>query len=556
MPLPTNFWTTGWNNVRCIPDFSGATIVDSVSSGHRLVEITNAVDVVLAAGDYSDTKGKGFQSKNTGIFYGKKVASPDDVLVFRYAATWGWLPHDPQAPIGGTFPLPNWYYPPFIGMSIKFGGDSDDGSGGVRSDPSRLQTTAPDGAVAYDLFHWQPLTFIGTIAEVIGAIFCYHGVDADKYIDKQSFDDAFDGQIASGSEISERPFIWYRVEIGETVSDAIKNIMDHCSDFLTVNSAGKLAMVSRYYPPESTIPINQSDVIGKTEIKFPLDIITNKIFASHGQWCCFLKSNYSGYDPAFRADLTNEYFVDGSIPESIEIFGERNLKGKTREVVVDNVLIKKRSTGFPYFYFTTQKTFFIDRMELFEGFRRALVTVEQGLLGLDFDIGYKLNDVDIFDQDVAFSDMRCIKREIDFNTMKIKSTLLEEVETQPPAPEPPVIFISQFVYSGTVWIHSMVLHIPGLGHNKVRLSWWLMTDRGFRFRARIRWRKAGASSWNSEPWGKYTWIKVWTKDVKVPPGQRPRFYEAQIKGQDLDEFDNPIPGTKTAWVDMPELIVE
>ena len=679
MPLPADFWTTGWMEKVCTPDFSLARISNAVSAGYQVVEITKGINIVVAAAGENEQSGgtsQGHTSQDVGVFFARRAGDDTDVKVSVSTATWGWLPHTPSAPLGNTFPQPGWYYPPFIGMEIKFGGDTDDGTAGLNSDESKVQFSFREGSIIYNVMHWQPLTFIGTVAEVIGAILAWHGVDADLYINKESFDESFDEQQAYGPNEGNQPFVWFRAQPGAKVSDTLKDIMSHCADFLTIDMSGRVAMMPRILAASTDITLTQNDVVGTTPASQPIDLITNKVHVSHGQWCCWIKNNYSGYDPNFEGDILGEYFHREQNDDSVALFGQRTWNTKTKEVTIGRETVKVYSSEYPMFYRVTQKLLGVDRAMSEESARRTVLDIEQGLLGFDFDIGYRLEDVDLVDHTTPIRSMRCIGKEIDFNSLTIKSALLEEIEAgvpilpggiwdylmTPPEPvgettqlsgieiearlevettlfwwwalkaelwtyqpqghvdivpiegidlwkplqqtlgllianfdqrirnneevkvwirggndygagpeeitpwrrmptiNPQTVFqdyneyewpdIHQLIYQGAPRIASGYHRkLPHPQKHEIRFS--AEVELAIKYHIRVRYQKAGAGSWELDPWKPATGRFFWVFEVSVPPGQTPVQFYGEIKVALDDGSGGILPGSESSWITTP-----
>ena len=66
------------------------------------------------------------------------------------------------------------------------------------------------------------------------------------------------------------------------------------------------------------------------------------------------------------------------------------------------------------------------RLSTHEAHPRREVTVTQDFRGLDYDAGYFITDVDLTGDGSTF-DAFCIAKTIDFRTMQVTSTLLEEL---------------------------------------------------------------------------------------------------------------------------------
>ena len=61
-----------------------------------------------------------------------------------------------------------------------------------------------------------------------------------------------------------------------------------------------------------------------------------------------------------------------------------------------------------------------------EAAARREIIVTQDFRGLDYDIGYLVEDVELTGDGDTISEMYCIAKTIDFKTMQVTSTLLEE----------------------------------------------------------------------------------------------------------------------------------
>ena len=57
---------------------------------------------------------------------------------------------------------------------------------------------------------------------------------------------------------------------------------------------------------------------------------------------------------------------------------------------------------------------------------RKEITVVQDMRGVDYDVGWNVEDVAVTGDDVTIDETFCIKKVIDFRKMQVTSTLLEE----------------------------------------------------------------------------------------------------------------------------------
>ena len=416
MALPVNFWATGWEDILCLPTFDPANISVVISNNLTKITLTNLENVVYAGGLYN----LGATAREAGLLFGREVSDPDNVLVFQYGAILNYIPHSPPASTN-FYTSRGRYAPIFIGMNEALGGAPATAGAGA------ILTETPEGTTDFDLFHWQPLAAAGTIAEVLGALLMFVGADPDTDIDQDSFSDAYDDMLDGRPDIENQPFVWFRAVEGESVGDSLKKIVSHCSDFLTINLAGKVALISRRVNRSSSVPITPGTVIGDVILDTSLGRMTNTADISHGQWCDVggWNTRVGGYDPDFNNDANLLYFSGTNSVAGVEVYGTRDMGKVKRKIMIRGKEETRSTAACPYFYYSQQKEILISRVEDNESKRSTMLTVVQGLLGLDYGVGYEIDTVEVDPMEGGDS-YRCVHKSIDFNNLTVTSKILRE----------------------------------------------------------------------------------------------------------------------------------
>jgi hypothetical protein len=304
--------------------------------------------------------------------------------------------------------------------------------GNTRSTNYQISFWVPVGGASHDLYHYQPDTFVGNPAEVIAAMLKYYGLD-DDYIDKDEFSDADDAYTAMTTE----PILVVTRIVGESIADTLKRIMTHTYDFLYMNMAGKVALVNRDSPPTGPTSLTPADIIGDAEWEYTDEHLANYVEAGHGRyeidndkWDNYPSSaawNISVFpDTEAQQDRGGETVDTYEDTTSQGKYGVRTLTNSSMNFVEDGLEYKRAIYRLPYFLDVDCKDQIMGRLETVDKDPRRVIKVVQDLRGLDYDIGYKVAGIAVTCDGDTITDARCIRKKVDFKTMRVTSWLLEE----------------------------------------------------------------------------------------------------------------------------------
>ena len=319
---------------------------------------------------------------------------------------------------------------------------------------SAIKVATQTGATDTCSLHiYQPWCFYGRVGQVMASILLHMGLD-DGQFDQTAWSDADDGQAAIGSDEWDEPWVFYRREIGQTVAETVKSLARHSWDLLCVNMAGKLALMSRNNIGAGyTISgLDSTDGVVSVSWRIGYEHMANYAITCTGRW---FQSEWQyvtgpGYLPVTCEETSGARelqehggtgFPFGVYSDSTAItkHGQIDLGDSQTTVMKDGEPQDVRYYNLQYFSYldeTPQATaddwadatlFHMARLSTHESQTRRVVTVVQDFQGLDYDIGYSVEDVELTADGDTIGDMRCIAKTIDFRTMQVESTLLEEL---------------------------------------------------------------------------------------------------------------------------------
>lgn len=418
MALDATFWSSGWEDVRIDQDWSSAVCAGYTVSGDYRTGWLYLFSNVLQATSFDDENLNSAQFGRLYLYYGATsypirwvqangvhLNPPSTVIVNR---TDNRQPCTYLVQPAPTFSSAAGY--------LVVTSDNNVASGGVN----------------WNLRHFQPKAYSGNPARVIAAILLDMGADAS-WVDTDNFSDADDGQAAMTTE----PDCLVVREIGETVADTIKRVARHSNDILCVNMSGKVSLVSRSSPPAGPTSMTAADTLGENSWRYGYEYIANRATVAIGDF--YLNTDVGGAqkpDDAWQQPLqvrqpitaaysalfgTYLHYTPASAP-----WGRRVLDEVKAERVVSGQIIKKSAVHLPYFNDEDCRDALMERLQS-EALLRRVLTVSQDLRGLDYDVGYEVAGIAITGDGETIAAATCIAKDIDFQSLTVLSTLLEEV---------------------------------------------------------------------------------------------------------------------------------
>lgn len=301
------------------------------------------------------------------------------------------------------------------------------------------------GSDTCSIWIYQPYAWYGRTGQVIAAMLLAMGVDSN-YLDQTAFSAADDAQAAIGTSDDEEPYVFYRRQLGQTLAEAIKEVGLCCWDILTISMEGKIALMPRSDVPAgyTIASLDADDGVVNRSWRYAYDMLANYTVASEGRFYdiayedvgSFTSIPASCQEVAFPTAVSSKRalpFQEFEDATSQTRFGVRNLGRDARLQEGEEVKtirsyhlpylcnIEGASTGDPMDALEN----LMGRLSDVEAELRREVTVVQNLLGLDYDVGYKITSVELTRDDDTFTAF-CTKKTIDFDDLSVTSVLLEE----------------------------------------------------------------------------------------------------------------------------------
>jgi len=435
MALDSTWWATGWQDEEVVPDFSGAgTTWNTWSSGGRVYNefiIDNIDGIACPGGNYMGA-GKSPHGDDENGYY---IAWEDTIDGPLYN---GW-----ESIRGGRRPTD---YTLAANLNVQ----------------ERLsQLSFPYSVSATEircfwrgifvtarrLYVWQPVSFFGTVAAVSAAILLKLGVPVE-YIDQDAFSDADTGQTMYGPAFDTQINVFYRREPGQSLGDTLMALARHSYDMLTINMAGKIALMSRLRFPTGVRTITGLDLtdgVIVAEWRLSLDHLCNRVLAAYGRWFEDTERIWTNDAPDLyqyeeiqpRPNPSGWANEDGhpwqtfEDQDSIDRFGVVELYSMRARFFSGEVEESISAYHMPYLSDTSQAfaegkmAEFFDRLAVDARSRRE-TRVVQDMLGLDYDVGWRVLDLAVTHDGVVIADARCTSKIVNFRDMTVTSVLLEE----------------------------------------------------------------------------------------------------------------------------------
>jgi len=291
---------------------------------------------------------------------------------------------------------------------------------------------------------FMPDCWLGTVAEVSGAIMMEKGLDVD-YVDTAAWSAADDGHKDYGSG-SDTLSIFYRREPGRTYGDTLKAIARHSWDILFINMKCQISMISRESTTATHIitGLDLDDGVISVQWRMASEHIGNWFYVGYGRWSSCDREWVYAAPSTYPLHLKE---TDAGVPTKYEelwelyenaasqaLHGVRKV-GNNRAVMYSG-RDEEEVTAFYLPYLTqpdpdasasvaeASRDEFMERRGI-EGAARREITTVQNFRGLDYDVGYKITGTDLTGEDGTIT-VTCIKKTVDFKDFTVTSVLLQE----------------------------------------------------------------------------------------------------------------------------------
>ena len=305
-------------------------------------------------------------------------------------------------------------------------------------------------------------TFVqGTPAEAAAALML-HANDRHSLaitFDADTWSDADTGQKDPTTGLIDYFRVRYIRRPGKTYADALLMMARHSHDLLAINMSGELALYRRHGLDSAYIVTSLDSDDGVVSVKWrsAWEHLANKAFVSWGSWHQgdgFRVYDAGGtgdeqtfYDSLAAADAPSsdyyDHYEEYTNAASVTKYGERELGGGRvlfdREVDVAfgtqtvEYIAERQYFHLPLIQSNTLtaasgeilRDNYMARLDYDSQLRRE-ITVVQDFRGLDYDVGWAVQDVAVTKDAETIGDTRCIRKVIDFSDFTVTSVLLEE----------------------------------------------------------------------------------------------------------------------------------
>ena len=312
-------------------------------------------------------------------------------------------------------------------------------------------------------------TFVrGTPAEAAAA-FMSHANDRHSLaisFDEDAWSDADDGQKNPITFLNDLLHLQYIRRPGKTYADALLMMVRHSHDLLAINMSGDLALYRRHGLDSSYIvtSLDAGDGVVSVKWRSAWEHLVNKAFVSWGSW--HQGDPFRAYDAGGTGDEQTYYpslsVADAPGSEYYDHYKEyKNLASwiqyGERELGGGRVLFDREFDRLNYQYgaggrtatveYIAERQYFhlpliskdapsaaggedlrdnyMARLDYDAQLRRE-ITVVQDFRGLDYDVGWAVQDVAVTKDGENIGGTRCIRKVVDFSDFTVTSVLLEE----------------------------------------------------------------------------------------------------------------------------------
>lgn len=442
MSLDATFFATGFAAIRCQFDDSAATTGTSTADGYITYSRGPVGWLVFLWNSNRETNDEG-----TTVVLNEK--DPEFGYVYALRNSDGHelgLSYMHATPIGPTWTGRDGgrgYFP----FSKRFR------TGAAAYQVATLRVTIPTGgATAYSVWAYMPSCWYGLASRVTAAILRARGLPAD-YIDTAAWSAADDGQIAMDANEYGQPCVFYRRELGQTIAEAVKTLVRQTWDLLAVNLSGKIGLYSRSAPAaaHTTAGLTLDDGVTLCSWRVAYEHMANRCVCSHGRWY-LANGSYIPGTSTWVPIPVSEVAVPSSLGSDVDTwplatyedttaqtrFGVIELSDSQVSIMQDKAKVNQRVFTLPYLCCLSEVNYpfgthgerakdnIMARLSTHESQPRREVEISQDLRGLDYDTGHYITGVAVTPDGDTF-DAFCIAKTIDFRSMRITSTLLEEL---------------------------------------------------------------------------------------------------------------------------------
>ena len=300
---------------------------------------------------------------------------------------------------------------------------------------SAILTNKPPAASgdSFSVVHRCPWAWYGSPSQVIASILLSLGV-ASTQIDTTAVDNAYDGEEADhGASGIYAPRVSVARVVGQAVIDTIKLVARHGWSRVGYTMAGLLACWSATRPVEYAAD-DLAGIKGLVSWRLTDDHLFNQIDVTHGAVCRSSAAG-SGVAPTIieagvevpNPDYTFRSAWDenlSSAQSDLWVTSDSDATSQTAYGVLPLGGKDAKPLHLPCFYDAASPTGMAARVDKFCQPLHEL-TLTQDFRGLDYEVGTLITDYEF--PDGVTCNLFCISKEIDFNTLTVTSTLLEDL---------------------------------------------------------------------------------------------------------------------------------
>lgn len=293
----------------------------------------------------------------------------------------------------------------------------------------------------YDVWHYRPYAWWGNPIAVVCRMLMDAGLDPDRF-DQAACDNAYDAyDTATGDD----PWDYYSVGdgyviglwrvVGDEVFKTVRKGMDATRDYWGVSMNGDFAIWSKTRPTivdGLTIADGVTSVTWKESTEYLITTWSTSFAHCWRQW------GSNGNEPGnaltdfavaeernMESHRGGKWTSEDGYPSPV--YGEHWLPGS--DDVVDYGgsprMVKRSHLPAYYGYFFNPWIEVIDGWQNEDRVPRKEVVVKQNLLGLNYGPGDQVQNIALTGDGQTFAG-RCIEKTIDFRSMTVQSTIIEE----------------------------------------------------------------------------------------------------------------------------------
>lgn len=307
----------------------------------------------------------------------------------------------------------------------------------------------PKKAGTWYLGHYAPYAWSGTPPEVVASILLTLGLSST-YIDTGGFDKAHDAyNLSTGVSPYKDVYgatdgfnVYASRKVGDTVAGLVQEVARHSRDFYYVDERGKVGCNCFVDPNNVISGLGFDDGVINSTFTDTDKYIINRVACRWGsgvrQWG---DGTNRPDNTAFTLSISDEDMLDSYTGDkwlctyddatSQNKYGVRPAKGRDAIINTDGSPREAEVSHFPFLLDSLYADLGDVGPAALLGFRfsdsqtRKEITVKQNLLGADYGLGDKVEDVAVTGDSVVVPDTRCVEKTYNFSDLTVESVLLE-----------------------------------------------------------------------------------------------------------------------------------